>query len=101
MQRTPHCRAGKAPGEAHGISRCICTQAVGSPENAAPKWMTAENYTLELVIYQFGGRIVVTLYLVTYHLNLLVYLRLRITAMEDNIREQVDSLGKWSRSMAE
>ena len=52
--------------------------------------MTAENGVLEEVVHEFGRRVVVALYLVYYHLHLLVYLRLRIGAVEHDVGEQVD-----------
>ena len=40
--------------------------------------VAVEDNVFEKVVYQLGRRIVVALYLVAYHLNLLVNLRLRV-----------------------
>ena len=57
-----------------------------------PKGVTFEKNILEIVVDQFRRRIVVTLDLVADHLHLLIYLRLRISAVENNIRQHVHSL---------
>ena len=55
-----------------------------------PERVSAEYGILEFIEYQFCRRVVVALNLVAYHLNLLVYLRLRIRAVEHDVGEQVD-----------
>ena len=51
--------------------------------------MAFEENILEFIVYQFGGRVVVALYLVADDLNLLVNLCLRVLAMEYDVGQQV------------
>ena len=96
-----------AIGKEHGIAwlieslrKClcgltlVCAQLFGITQNVMPERMPLEDNVLKKVVYQFGRRVVVALYLVAYHFNLLVNLSLRILAMEDDIREQIHCLGE-------
>ena len=55
--------------------------------------MSLEDEILEEVVDEFCRRVVVALYLVADDFYLLVYLLLRITAVKDYIREEINSLG--------
>ena len=55
-----------------------------------PQRMPSKEQVLKLVIYQFGRRVIITLYLVADDIYLMVYLMLWILAMENDIRQQVD-----------
>ena len=54
-----------------------------------PQRRTLEEDILELIVNQFGRRIVIALYLIADHLHLLIYLRLRINRVEDDVGKQV------------
>ena len=56
--------------------------------------MSLEDEILEEVVDEFCRRVVVALYLVADDFYLLVYLLLRITAVKDYIREEINSLGR-------
>ena len=51
--------------------------------------MSGEDGALEIVVDEFGRRIVVAFYLVAYHLHLLVYVGLRVGAVEHDVGEQI------------
>ena len=55
--------------------------------------MALEEDILELIVYQFGRRVVITLYLIAYYLHLLVYLLLWISGVEDNVGEEIHGSG--------
>ena len=78
-----------ASREAQRVSRSITTQLLCRAKYVMSERMSAENGVLEEVVHEFGGRVVVALYLVYDHLYLLVYLRLRIGAVKDDVGEQV------------
>ena len=54
-----------------------------------PQRRTLEEDILKLIIYQFGRRIIIALYLIADYLHLLVYLRLRINRVEDDVGKQI------------
>ena len=59
-----------------------------------PQRMPSKEQVLKLIIYQFGRRVIITLYLVADDIYLMVYLMLWILAMENDIRQQVDGTHK-------
>ena len=54
------------------------------------KGMSAKDNIFKFVVDKFRRRVVVTLYLITNHLNLLVNLRLRILTMKHHVGKQVN-----------
>lgn len=78
-----------ASREAQRVSRSVTAQLLRRAQYVMSERMSAENSVLEEVVHEFGGRVVVALYLVYDHLYLLVYLRLRIGAVKDDVGEQV------------
>ena len=53
-----------------------------------------EEDILKLIVDQFGGRVVITLYFIADDLYFLVYFMLWILAVEDDICQHIDGLGK-------
>ena len=56
--------------------------------------MPLEEDVLKLVVNQLCWRVIIAFYLVADDVDLLVNLRLRILAVEDDVRQQVDSLAE-------
>ena len=54
-----------------------------------PQRRTLEEDILKLIINQFGRRIIIALYLIADYLHLLIYFRLRINRVEDDVGKQV------------
>ena len=79
-------------GKSQGIGRLKRAHPLCRAEDIMPKWMSLEDEILKLVVDELSRRVVITLYLIAYYLYLLVYLVLGILAVEDDIRQQMDSL---------
>ena len=79
----------KLPCEAERILRLEGANLLGSAQDIMPQRRTLEEDILEFIIYQFGWRIIIALNLIADHLHLLVYLRLRINRVEDDVGKQV------------
>ena len=73
------------------ILRLESPNLLGCAQDIVPQRRTLEEDILELIVNQFGRRIVVALYLIADYLHLLVYFRLRINRVEDNVGKQVHS----------
>ena len=82
-------RPVKFPCEAQRILRLECPNLLGSSQDIVPQRRTLEEDILELIIYQFGRRIIIALYLIADYLHLLIYFRLRINRVEDDVGKQV------------
>ena len=54
--------------------------------------MILEYQILKLVVYQFGRRIIIALYLVADNIHLMAYLLFGIGTAEDDVAQQVDRL---------
>ena len=81
-------------GEAQGIVGGVLAQTLCLAEDVAPKTVGTEEHLLEVVVDEFGGGVVVAVNLVNDDFYFLVYLVLRIDAMEDYVAEQIDSTGE-------
>jgi len=101
----PHkaAEADVAVGEEHGVLRAVMlareAQRVGRGVGAQPllraedvvaEGVAAEDDVLKLVVNQLRGRVVVALYFVADDLNLLVYFRLRVRAVQHDVGQQVN-----------
>ena len=75
--------------EPQRILRLESPNLLGCAQDIMPQRRTLEEDILKLIIYQFGRRIVIALYLIADYLHLLIYLRLRINRVEDDVGKQV------------
>ena len=66
---------------------------LGGAQDVVPQGMTLEEDILELIVYQFGRRVVITLYLIADYLHLLVYLLLGVSGVEDDVGEEIHGSG--------
>ena len=82
-------RAVISVGKAQCVGLGETAHAGGRTENVVAEGMSAEYQILKLVVDEFGGRVVVALYLVSDDLHLLVYLALWIDRVEHDVGEQV------------
>ena len=82
-------RPVKLPCETQRILRLESPNLLGCAQDIMPQRRTLEEDILELIIYQFGRRIIIALYLIADHLHLLIYFRLRINRVEDDVGKQV------------
>ena len=82
-------RPVKFPCEPQCILRLESPNLLGSAQDIMPQRRTLEEDILELIVNQFGRRIVIALNLIADYLHLLIYLRLRINRMEDDVGKQV------------
>ena len=80
--------------KSQGIGSSIGTQLCCIAKDVMAQGMTFEEQVLELVIDQFGWRVVVTLDFIADHFYLLVDLMLRILAMEHDVSKHIDSMGE-------
>ena len=82
-------RPVKLPCEAQRIPRLEGANLLGCTQDIVSQWRTLEEDILELIVNQFGWRIIIALNLIADYLHLLVYLRLRINRVEDDVGKQV------------
>ena len=75
--------------EAERIGGGEAPHPVGIAQDVVAHGMPGEDQVLKLVVDELGGTVVITLYLVTDNLHLLVYLVLGIDRMENHVGEQV------------
>ena len=78
--------------ESEGIGGGVLSQLLRLAEDVMAEGVACKEDILELIIDQFGRRVVITLDLITDHLYFLVDLVLRILAMEYNVSQHVYSL---------
>ena len=76
--------------EAQGILCGEASHLLRSSENVMSQRMPFKQEVLELIVDKFCRGVVVTLYLIANHLHFLVYLVLRIGAVEHDVGEQVN-----------
>lgn len=79
--------------ESERVGGCERAQPLGPPQYVVAERVACEESAVELVVYELGRRVVVALNLVAYHLDFLLHLLLRVSAVEDDVGEQVD--GPW------
>src|SRR5574344_913515 len=81
--------------EEHFIVRTVILffESFRFSENIMSQRMTLEYHIFELIINQFRGRVIITLYLITDDSNFLVYLLLWICAVKYDITQDID--GSW------
>ena len=79
----------KLPCEAQRILSLESPNLLGSAQDIVPQRRTLEEDILELIVNQFGRRIIIALYLIADYLHLLIYFRLRINRVEDDVGKQV------------
>ena len=77
-----------------GIGSSVGTQLRGITKDVMAQGMTFEQQVLELVIDQFGRRVVVALDFIADHFYFFVDLMLRILAMKHDVGKHIDSLGE-------
>ena len=75
--------------EPQRILRLESPNLLGCAQDIVPQRRTLEEDILELIVNQFGRRIVIALYLIADNLHLLIYLRLWINRVEDDVGKQV------------
>ena len=56
-------------GKVFGMFGCVSTQQRGLSKNVVTQRMTRKNGVFEIIVYQFGRRVVVAFNLVAYHFN--------------------------------
>ena len=78
-----------APCEPECVLRGVSLQHIFAAEDIVAEGMSGKDGTLEIVVDEFGRRVVVAFNLVAYHLHLLVYLVLGICAEEDDVRQEI------------
>ncbi len=82
-------RAIELLGKPQGILGLEGSHLFGSAQDIMSERTPLEEKILEFIVYQFGWRVIVTLYLIADYLHLLVYFRLRIDGVEDDVAEQI------------
>ena len=80
--------------KAQRVGSLVFAQPVGLAQYVASQAVTAEEHLLKIVVYKLGGGVIVAVNLVNDHLHLLVYLFLRIYAVEDDVAQQVHGAGE-------
>ena len=83
-----------AAGEVKRVFAAEVAELVRLSEDVAAQRMVGENQLLEIVENQFGGTVFVALYLVDDDFHLLLDLRLRENAVEDDVRQQFHGPGE-------
>ena len=75
------------------VGRHEGTNRIGCAQNIMAKRMTMEDGILEIIVYQIGRRVVITLDFIANHLLFSCQFRLRISAVKHNVRQYVDGSG--------
>lgn len=76
--------------ETQGVGRLEGANPLTGAKDIVPERCAMEEDVLEIVVDEFGRRVVVALYLVANYLHLLVYLPLRINGMEHHIGQKIN-----------
>ena len=80
-----------ASDETQEIIRLIGSQLLCLAEDVMTQRMVIEKDILEFVVDQLCGRVVITLDFIADDINLMFDFMMRVLAVEDDVRQQVDS----------